>query len=136
RSDRPAGTLGRAPYHAMAAGGVGSLVIYDYMLGRRWKADTHVKEGMNWLQHRFEAPAWNTYFLYGLERAAILFGTEKSGDHIWYAEGANALLGAQGADGSWGKDTDWFNTTWDTCFSILFLRRATRPLVATESAGK
>jgi hypothetical protein len=130
------GTDERPPYHAMTAGGVGSLVIYDFMLGRRWKEDTHVKEGMNWLTAHFETPAWNTYFLYGLERAAILFGTEKVGDHYWYAEGANALLGAQAADGSWGKDTDWFNTTWDTCFSILFLRRATRPLVATESAGK
>jgi hypothetical protein len=51
-------------------------------------------------------------------------------------DGANAYLKAQAADGSWGKDTDWFNTTWDTCFAILFLRRAARPLVATESAGK
>jgi hypothetical protein len=126
----------RAPYHAMTAGGVGSLVIYDYMLGRRWKEDTTVKEGMNWLTVHFEAPAWNTYFLYGLERAGILYGTEKIGEHFWYAEGAKALLGAQAADGSWGKDTEWFNTTWDTCFAILFLRRATRPLVATESAGK
>ena len=130
------GTDERGPYHAMTAGGVASLVIYDFMLGKRWKEDTHVKEGMNWLEVHFEAPAWNTYYLYGLERAAILFGTEKIGEHFWYAEGAKALLGAQAENGAWGKDTDWFNTTWDTCFSILFLRRATRPLVATESAGK
>lgn len=121
----------KPPYRSMTAGGVGSLVIYDYMLDRRWKDDSFVKGGMNWLTVHFEAPAWDTYYLYGLERAAILFGTEKLGDHFWYAEGANALVGAQAADGSWGKDTDWFNTTWDTCFSVLFLRRATRALVAT-----
>jgi hypothetical protein len=121
----------KPPYHAMTAGGVGSLVIYDYMLDRKWKDDSFVKAGMNWLTLHFEVPTWNTYFLYGLERAAILFGTEKIGDHFWYAEGATALINAQAADGSWGKDTDWFNTTWDTCFSVLFLRRATRALVAT-----
>lgn len=121
----------KPPYHAMTAGGVSSLVIFDYMLDRKWKDDSFVKGGMNWLTVHFEVPPWNTYYLYGLERAAILFGTEKIGDHFWYAEGANALLGAQHEDGSWGKDTDWFNTTWDTCFSVLFLRRATRALVAT-----
>jgi hypothetical protein len=126
----------KPPYHSMTAGGVGALVIYDYMLDRKWKDDSFVKGGMNWLTVHYETPAWNTYYLYGLERAAILFGTEKIGDHFWYAEGANALLGAQGADGSWGKDTDWFNTTWDTCFSVLFLRRATRALVASEDKGK
>jgi hypothetical protein len=125
------GTDERAPYHAMSAGGVGSLVLYDYMLDRKWKDDSFVKAGMNWLQGHYQIQAWNTYYLYGLERAAILFGTEKIGDHFWYAEGATALIGAQAADGSWGKDTDWFNTTWDTCFSVLFLRRATRALVIT-----
>jgi hypothetical protein len=121
----------KGPYRSMTCGGIGSLVIYDYMLDRKWKDDSHVKEGMNWLTVHFEVPAWDTYYLYGLERAAILFGTEKVGDHFWYAEGAAALIGAQHEDGSWGKDTDWFNTTWDTCFSVLFLRRATRALVAT-----
>jgi len=121
----------KPPSHSMTAGGVGSLVLYDYMLDRKWKDDSFVKGGMNWLTVHFEVPPWNTYFLYGLERAAILFGTEKIGDHFWYAEGATALINAQHEDGSWGKDTDWFNTTWDTCFSVLFLRRATRALVAT-----
>src|SRR5579862_4242159 len=121
----------KPPYHAMTAGGVGALVIYDYMLDRKWKDDSFVKAGMNWLTVHYEVQPGNTYYLYGLERAAILFGTEKIGDHFWYAEGAEALINAQAADGSWGKDTDWFNTTWDTCFSVLFLRRATRALVAT-----
>lgn len=126
----------KPPYHAMTAGGVGALVIYDYMLERRWKDDSFVKGGVNWLTVHYDIQPWNTYYLYGLERAAILFGTEKIGDHFWYAEGAAALVGAQKEDGSWGKDTEWFNTTWDTCFSVLFLRRATRALVATEGGGK
>ena len=127
----------RGPYHAMTVGGVGALVIYDYMLGRDWKKnDSFVKAGMNWMAQHYTIAPWNTYYMYGLERACILYGTETLGDKVWYKDGANAILKAQGEDGSWGKDTDWFNTTWDTCFSILFLRRATRPLVATEAGGK
>ena len=126
----------KAPYHAMTAGGVGALVLYDYMLDRKWKDDSYVKAGMNWLTVHYNVQAWNTYYLYGLERAAILFGTEKIGDHFWYAEGAGNLINAQHPDGSWGKDTDWFNTTWDTCFSVLFLRRATRALVISEDRAK
>ena len=126
----------RAPYHAMTAGGVGSLLIYNYMLGRNSKSDSFVKAGLNWLTVHYQVQAWNTYFMYGLERAGIYAGEEKLGDHEWYKDGALALLGAQGPNGAWGKDTEWFNTTWDTCFAILFLRRAARPLVATESGGK
>lgn len=102
------------------------------MLGRDWKKDSFVKAGMNWLTQHYEVQTWNTYFMYALERAGILYGTEKFGEHAWYKEGANALIAAQAGDGSWGKDTDWFNRTWDTCFSVLFLRRAARPLTPTE----
>jgi hypothetical protein len=35
------------------------------------------------------------------------------------------LLEKQSGDGKW-------NNTVDTCFAILFLKRATRPLVASE----
>lgn len=126
----------RGPYHAMSAGGAGALIIFDYMLDRDWKKDSFVKGGMNWLNVHYQVQPWNTYFMYALERAAILYGVEKLGEHEWYKDGANALLKAQGEDGAWGKDTDWFNTTWDTCFSILFLRKAARPLVATEGGGK
>jgi hypothetical protein len=126
----------RPPYHSMTAGGAGALILYDYMLGREWKKDSYVKAGMNWLNVHYQVQPWNTYYMYALERAGILFGTDKIGEHDWYKDGANALLKAQGEDGAWGKDTDWFNTCWDTCFSILFLRKAARPLVATEGGGK
>jgi hypothetical protein len=41
------------------------------------------------------------------------------------------ILDAQKPDGSWvvGKDSP----AWDTCFAILFLRRATRPLTDVAS---
>jgi hypothetical protein len=50
----------------------------------------------------------------------------------WYPEGANILLDAQKPAGSWLM-SDNGKPLWDTCFAILFLKRATRPLdVASE----
>ena len=66
-----------------------------------------------------------------LERAGMLFGTETMGDKYWYPEGAKVLCDIQKGGGAWGDGTR------DTCFAILFLKRATRPLdVATESASQ
>jgi hypothetical protein len=99
-----------------------------------WNRDKVLRKGGEWLAAHFsveENPVRGSrhhyYYLYALERAGMLYGTEKFGGHAWYALGARYLLGAQERDGSWGG-------TVDTCFAILFLRRATRPLVATKSA--
>ncbi|MBI3858111.1 MAG: hypothetical protein HY293_20715 [Planctomycetes bacterium] len=124
----------KAPYSAMTAGGTSSLILYDYILGRRWKEDVHVKQGMAWLAQHW-AINRNYYYLYGLERTGILFGADKFGDHYWYSEGAKFLLKDQNADGSWGhrtKPEEKDRATQDTCFAILFLKKATRPLVASE----
>ncbi len=135
------------PYAAMSAGAVGSVVILDYMLDKDWKKDICVRAGMAWLaqhfsvtenlgptQHGGNPKNFYHYYLYALERAGLLYGTEKIGSHLWYAEGAKVLLAEQKPDGKW-EGSQWSNPTWDTCFAILFLKRATRPLVATESGG-
>jgi len=124
----------KAPYASMTAGGSSSLILYDYILGRRWKEDVHVKQGLAWLARHWTIGR-NYYYLYGLERTGILFGGDKIGDHFWYPEGAKFLLKDQNADGSWGHHTkaeDKDRNTQDTCFAILFLKKATRPLVASE----
>jgi hypothetical protein len=120
----------------MTVGATGALVIYDYILGKDWKKDQDVLDGLAWEDANFtvaENPKHpkkhHLYYLYGLERAGMLFGTEKVGTHPWYSEGATYLLQEQGADGAW-------ENAIDTCFAILFLRRATRPLVETPEAGK
>jgi len=82
------------------------------------------------------------YFLYALERAGMLCGVEALGGHKWYPEGVQHLLGAQKPDGSWlsplphGDRPVLLNSVWDTCFAILFLKRATRPLVEVASTGR
>ena len=68
------------------------------------------------------------YFMYGLERAGMLFGTETIGKHRWYREGAEYLLKEQSPGGSWNGGANGLRPAVDTCFAILFLRRATRNL--------
>jgi len=125
------------PYGSMTVGGVGSLAIYHYILGQDWKKDPAVQKGVEWIARNFsvtENPqkpeAYYFYYLYGLERAGVLYGTETFGTHPWYAEGARELLRAQKQDGSWGEGVT------DTCFAILFLRRATSPLVASVDSAR
>ncbi len=139
----------------MTAGAVGAMCIYDYMLGVKWKTDLYVLGGLNWLVANFtvtgnpgpcewtgSAPdSWFLYYLYALERVGMLYDTRMIGGHDWYVEGATFLLGAQNGDGSWFKShppTDWdvgANPTYDTCFAILFLKRATRKFVDVATGG-
>lgn len=130
------------PYGTMTAGTVGALAIFDYLQGRDPKRNGAVLDGLCWLQVHYTVETvpgpieWEgitkttylTYYLYALERAGLLTGNEKLGSRWWYADGARILLDTQKADGSWALD-DWGNDVWDTCLALLFLRRATRPLV-------
>ena len=138
------------PYAGMTAGGAGAVAICDHILGVDWKKDPTLRSGLAWL-----ASTWSVtenkgpiefdtapkeelyYYLYALERAGMLLGIDKIGPHDWYAEGAEAILAAQKADGSWAPGAKRSNSTWDTCFAILFLKKATRRLdVASEDAPK
>jgi hypothetical protein len=124
------------PRGSMTVGGIGALCILDYLQGKDWRQDKDVLEGMQWISKNFsvtENPKlgdkWHYYYLYGLERVGMLFGTETIGAHRWYKEGAEFLLAEQDKDGKW-KDAV------DTCFAILFLKRATRKLIATGDRRK
>jgi len=139
------------PYGSMTAGGIGSLVICDYILNVDWKKDAHVLAGMEWLSKNFSvsfnpgpyehaamelnSPHQYFYYMYALERAAVLYGTEQIGQNYWFAKGVSALIDVQREDGSWR--TKGSDPTADTCFAILFLRKATRALidVPTQGAG-
>jgi hypothetical protein len=134
---RPRGWNYKSPedgeaYGSMTAGGIGSVVIYDYMLKKDWKKNPVANAGMSWLNVKWDVKSnpgkggsWHYYYLYGLERAGILYDTNMIGKHDWYLEGARLLLEGQDGNGSWQSNT------WETCFAILFLKKATRPLVAS-----
>jgi hypothetical protein len=61
------------------------------------------------------------YFLWALERVAMAYGLSTIGKKDWYAWGAEWLLARQQTDGSWRGA---YGETVDTCFALLFLRRA------------
>jgi hypothetical protein len=130
-------------YGSMTAGGVASLVIFKRVLSQDYKGHKAVKAGMDWLGRNFTVTdnpkepgspkRWLFYYLYALERVGDLYGTEKIGSHAWYETGAEELLRTQSGGGMWTGPVRDFHIA-DTCFAILFLRRATKqpPKVATK----
>ncbi|MBI5366123.1 MAG: hypothetical protein HZA54_03725 [Planctomycetes bacterium] len=132
-------------YGSMSCSGLCDLVITLWNLGDRgFKGNGRVQKAAQWIDKNFtitenpgaepgalpgNAPGggtWHYYYLYSLERAGMLLGVDQFGAHDWYAEGATWLLERQQADGSWDGGG---NEVSDTCFAILFLRRATKPIV-------
>jgi len=61
------------------------------------------------------------YFLWSLERVGVLFDQDKIGGRDWYDWGADILIANQNADGSWHGE---YPPVVDTCFALLFLKRA------------
>jgi hypothetical protein len=121
---------------SMTTAGVSSLAIcrselmswagYEGPFGER--LERGIRDGLAWLTKHFSVTGnppggrgWHYYYLYGLERAAVLADVRFLGDHDWYREGAEYLVRAQRRAGHW-------NNLTDTCFALLFLRRATVPV--------
>jgi hypothetical protein len=69
------------------------------------------------------------YYLYGLERVGAFFNTELIDGHPWYRDGAERLLKRQDDPGVWGN-------TSDTCFALLFLRRASAARQSGNAASR
>jgi hypothetical protein len=121
-------------YGSMTAVGVAALAICDNYLKQDLRKEAALPRAVDWLSKKLtfdenpdDAKDLKTmsrqyYWIYSVERAGVLAKLDRFGAHAWYAEGARYLLAHQGADGSWNGNT------LDTCFAILFLKRATAPL--------
>ncbi|GIW79844.1 MAG: hypothetical protein KatS3mg105_1651 [Gemmatales bacterium] len=67
------------------------------------------------------ASTWgDLYYLWSLERVAMIYDLDTIGGKDWYTWAANILLDAQYPDGYW---KDAFGPIIDTCFALLVLKR-------------
>jgi hypothetical protein len=70
-------------------------------------------------------PMQNLYFLWSLERVAMLYDLKTIGGKDWYGWGAQTLLPNQHQEGHWsGGQYPGANDHSDTCFALLFLKRS------------
>lgn len=126
------GTKEGKPSGSMTTAGTSILEVCRIGLGSklrgelRQELDASADAGRAWLAANFAVDknpgkgGWLYYYLYGLERVCSLSRVERLGTHSWYLEGARFLLEKQQGKGHW-PGLDGVNT----CFALLFLRRAT-----------
>jgi len=131
---------------SMTTAGIGSLAIIKERMGALGALDKETAEqidssmlrGLGWLGERFGVGknpgqgGWHYYYLYGLERVGSLLGMKFIGKHDWYREGAEYLLKEQTKAGGWpagpaGAFQNYEDVILQTCFALLFLKRATVP---------
>jgi hypothetical protein len=69
-------------------------------------------------------PGGGLYFMWSVERVAVLYDVVKIGDQDWYLWGVDILLPSQMPNGSWQTGSyHGSNPHVDTCFALLFLKR-------------
>lgn len=97
--------------------------------GRDLGKDQALKKALALLGTALDAPADRRtaaggktyYFLWSLERVSVALDLDTVGGKDWYAWGSDLLLANQAADGSWSGE---YAGAVDTCFALLFLKRA------------
>jgi hypothetical protein len=139
------------PPHAAQTGGMTACGIANVMMARfvlsdgsrqkkRWnerddalRVQQSVYDGLAWLEKNWSPfdnrgrDFYHVYYLYGVERAMDLVGDNLIGGHPWYSEMGQALLNRQHSDGHWNsQSTHEPKDVIDTCFALLFLKRATK----------
>lgn len=75
---------------------------------------------------------WFYYYLYGLERAALLSGVALIQDRDWYFEGSMVLVLAQQPDGHWPAEVLGDFVIERTAMAILFLKQSTLPVLTGQ----
>jgi hypothetical protein len=137
-----------ASYASLTCAGACSLAICLAATGASdVKGDAGLKKALAWLDKNLDVARnvgidqsevigpspWQYYHLYSLERIGRALNLETVGKQRWYPAGATWLLAAQQADGHWAdgegpRSRPSYFTPADTCFALLFLTRATRPV--------
>ena len=117
--------------------------------------DKCIRDGAAWLATNFSVETnprtgstagtsthYLYYYLYGLERAGILSLCTMFGKHDWYNQGARYIISKQSPEGYWNANAARAARApnpgqpappvdhVDTCFALLFLKRATVPVIS------
>jgi hypothetical protein len=72
-----------------------------------------------------KVPLIDLYFIWSVERVAVIYNLPKINGRDWYGWGAEMLVANQTAKGSWENGQYPHQTpTINTCFALLFLKRA------------
>jgi hypothetical protein len=72
-----------------------------------------------------DLPQGNLYYLWSLERVALLYNLPTIGGKDWYRWGAEQLIANQKSEGNWEKGgLPLESKVLDTCFALLFLSQA------------
>jgi len=139
--------VGEAWSAGMDACGVGSLLICKEQLQLAkmqvppW-IDGAIEKGIGHLDQVFSAQenkgyhdgsSNHFYYLYAVERVGDLTGRKVFNQMDWYVRGATMLCDSQAQNGSWTDSTTYEpRDVLGTCFALLFLKRATIPVITTN----
>ncbi len=126
--------------------------------GKLKKIDQCIWDGLAWLDRNWSAFSnpkrgnYHIYYLYCVERAMDILGKRLIGKHLWYPAGAKEILSRQKPkrvqvpDIKGKKKTEMQGVFWntnathdpkdvlDTCFALLYLKRATQGLTPPPAA--
>ena len=142
---------------SMTCAGIGSLIIasgqvnkLDAQVNEKGiqccaspdDEDDSIERALEWLGKHFSVRRnptakrveglpgmYHYYYLYALERVGRLAGQRFIGDHDWYREGVEELLGMQDElEGYWNPG----DRLTCTAFSVLFLSKGRRPILMAK----
>lgn len=97
--------------------------------------DANIQNGLKTLSRHIGAPVvegdaqnlpmQNLYWMWSIERVAMLYDLKTINGKEWYPWGAQILVHRQDADGSWGQSNyPGSDPNVNTCFALLFLKRS------------
>ncbi len=132
---------------SMTSAGIATLSMCREALGKKSppELDESITAGLSWLNDNFslatnptdrsESAGHLFYYLFGVERIGSFLDMKRFGGKNWYLEGAKRVVRFQKSDGRWNDPPttlelrllmrdEGSSAISDTCFALLFLRKA------------
>lgn len=159
----PDGSWGYQPVEmpgsgSMTCAGIGAWIICSGKIGQPAaqstpqgvecclppEEDTTLERALVWMGRNFSVRSnpgqagagsqWHYYYLYGLERVGRLSARRFIGDHDWYREGAEFLIGQQDPfSHHWiGRGHSEDNPHVSTALALLYLSKGRRPVLMAK----